>query len=60
MSFWGEEWSIFGRMTEAREELLEAAEVVCSVSIVVLWAIQALVLRSQPLGTTQGVANDTD
>lgn len=41
MSFVGFEWSIFGRMREAREEVPEAAEDVCSVRIVVLWAIHA-------------------
>ncbi len=36
VSFWGDEWSILGRMRDAREEVLEAAEVVCSVRMVVL------------------------
>ena len=43
VSFWGDEWSIFGRMSDARDEVLEAADVVCSVKIVVLCAIHALV-----------------
>jgi hypothetical protein len=33
---------IFGRMREAREEVEEAPGVVCSVRMVVLWAMQAL------------------
>ena len=33
---------ILGRMMEAREEVLEAAEVVCSVRMVVLYAMQEL------------------
>lgn len=36
MSFWGNEWSILGRIRDARDEVLEAAEVVCSVKMVVL------------------------
>ncbi len=36
VSIWGDEWLILGRMSEARDEVLEAAEVVCSVKIVVL------------------------
>jgi hypothetical protein len=31
-----------GRTSEAREEVPEVAEVVCSVRIVVLWAMQEL------------------
>jgi hypothetical protein len=34
--------SILGRTSEAREEVPEVAEVVCSVRIVVLWAMQEL------------------
>ena len=33
---------ILGRTREAREEVCEEAEVVCSVRIVVLWAMQEL------------------
>lgn len=36
------EWSILGRMRDAREEVWEAAEVVDSVRIVVLCAMQEL------------------
>lgn len=36
------EWSILGRIREAREEVALAAEVVCSVRIVVLYAMQEL------------------
>ena len=36
------EWSIFGRMMEASEEVPEDADVVCSVRIVVRYAIQEL------------------
>lgn len=37
VSFWGEEWEIFGRITLAREEalVLLVPGVVCSVRIVV-------------------------
>lgn len=41
VSLVGFEWSIFGRMREAREEVPEAAEEVCSVRMVVLWAMHA-------------------
>lgn len=37
-------WVIFGRTREAREEVWEEAEVVCSVRMVVLWAMHALEL----------------
>lgn len=33
---------IFGRTSDAREDVLEAPVVVCSVRMVLLWAIQAL------------------
>jgi hypothetical protein len=36
VSFWGVEWEILGRMREAREEVWEEAEAVCSVRIVLL------------------------
>lgn len=36
MSFWGDEWSILGRMRDARDEVFEAADVVCSVRMVLL------------------------
>jgi hypothetical protein len=35
-------WAIFGSTREASDEVWELAEVVCSVRIVVLWAMQAL------------------
>ena len=35
-------WLILGRTREARLEVWEEAEVVCSVRMVVLWAMQAL------------------
>lgn len=41
VSFWGWEWVIFGRMREGSEEVAELAEVVCSVRMVLLWAMQA-------------------
>lgn len=34
VSFWGVRWSSLGRMIEARDEVWEAAEVVCSARIV--------------------------
>lgn len=42
MSFWAVWCSIFGRTREARDEVCEDAEAVCSASMVVLWAMQAL------------------
>jgi len=36
VSFLGDVWSILGRMRDARDEVLEAADVVCSVKMVVL------------------------
>ena len=36
VNFFGEVWSILGRTMDAREEDAEAAEVVCSVRMVVL------------------------
>jgi hypothetical protein len=41
VSFCGEEWSIFGRMREARDDACELADEVCSVRMVVLRAIHA-------------------
>lgn len=43
MSFCGDEWEIFGRITEASEdaEVEEVPGEVCSVRIVVPWAMQA-------------------
>ena len=40
---------IFGRTSEARDDVLEAPVVVCSVKIVVLWAIHALLSVSEVL-----------
>ena len=42
MSFCGEEWLIFGRISDARDDVCEDAEVVCSVRMVVWYAIQEL------------------
>ena len=44
MSFWGEEWEIFGRIKDAKDdaEVEEAPGEVCSVRIVLPWAIHAL------------------
>jgi hypothetical protein len=42
-------WVIFGRTREAREEVCEDAEEVCSVRMVVLWAMQELVMVSVAL-----------
>jgi hypothetical protein len=41
VSFCGEEWSILGRMRDAREDDCELADDVCSLSIVVLCAMHA-------------------
>ena len=38
---------ILGRMMEAREDVFEAAEVVCSVRMVVRYAMQELLSRGQ-------------
>ena len=35
-------WEILGRIREARVEVVEAAEGVCSVRIVVVWPMQEL------------------
>jgi hypothetical protein len=42
VNFAAESWLILGRTSEARDEVCEDADVVCSVRIVVLCAIQAL------------------
>lgn len=42
VSFCGVSWLILGRMREARDEVCEAAEVVHSVRMVVLWAMHEL------------------
>lgn len=34
-------WVIFGRTREAREEVADEADAVCSLRMVVLWAIHA-------------------
>lgn len=40
---------IFGRISEARDDVLDAPVVVCSVKIEVLWAIHALLSVSEVL-----------
>jgi len=42
VSFCGDEWSILGRMSEARDEVCDEAEVVHSLRIVVLCAMHEL------------------
>ena len=42
VSFCDVEWSILGRMTEARDDVCEDADVVHSVKMVLLWAMHEL------------------
>lgn len=43
MSFWGVLWEILGRIIEARLEVWEEGEALCSVRMVVVCAMQELV-----------------
>lgn len=42
MSFWAVPWVILGRTREARDDVWEDAEAVCSLRMVLLCAMQAL------------------
>ena len=53
VSFWGDEWSILGRMREASDEVCDEAEVVHSLRMVVLCAMQELVRASAWLAWIQ-------
>lgn len=45
VNFCGDVWEILGRMSEARDEVLEEADAVCSVRMVLLCAMHELWIR---------------